>query len=336
MTTNISDNIQKFQDLISNAKNVLIFSHVNPDGDALGSSLALATAFKTIGIKSHVIFPNRVPENLRWLPNFDCVIEGHSKTEISELATQADLIICVDFNQWSRIERYTSVFTDNDKPLILIDHHTNPKIEATISFSDTEVSSTCELVHQILKQIPFIIQTKEYATSIYVGIITDTGMFSYSSSHANLFSTVIELINLGIEKDNITQLIYNNQSESRLRLLGYALNERMVVLSDINTAYIYLTLEDLKKHNYQPGDAENFVNYPLTINNIRFTALFQEREDEIKISFRSVGDFKVNEFAEKYFNGGGHKNAAGGKSHFPIQKTILEFIKWSKKHSHEI
>ena len=327
---------QQFFYLLKKTKNVLIFSHANPDGDAVGSSLALATAFKSININTQIVLPNRAPENLRWLPNFEYIVEGSSKSNVKALIETSDLVICVDFNQSSRVEKYAALLDECTKPIVLIDHHQNPKLNAKISFTDTSVSSTCELVHLILKQNLDITLNEKYATCIYVGIITDTGVFSYSSSHAELFYTVIELINLGINKDYITQQIYNTQSENRLRFLGYTLNERMIVLPDLNSAYIYLTLEDQKKFNYQPGDAENFVNYPLTIKGIRFTALFQERENDVKISFRSEGQFKVNQFAEKYFNGGGHVNAAGGKSHKSITETLENFIMRTKEHAHEI
>ena len=331
-----STNTQQFFNLLKDTKSVLIFSHVNPDGDAVGSSLALTSAFKSININTQVVLPNRAPENLRWLPNFECIAEGLPKTKVKALIEASDLIICVDFNQSSRVEKYKKLLDECTKPIVLIDHHQDPKLNSTISFSDTKVSSTCELVHLILRQNPDITLDENYATCIYVGIITDTGVFSYSSSHTELFSTVIELINLGIKKDYITQQIFNTLSENRLRFLGYTLNERMVVMPEVNSAYIYLTLEDQKKFNYQPGDAENFVNYPLTIKNIRFTALFQERENDVKISFRSEGKFKVNLFANKYFNGGGHVNAAGGKSHTSITETIERFVMRTKEHAHEI
>jgi phosphoesterase RecJ-like protein len=328
--------ISSFVDFIKRSKNIAIFTHTNPDGDAIGSALALVSMFKQLNIETNVIIPNYVPENLRWLPNFETIHEGIPKIEVEKILQSTDIVICVDFNQASRVEKYTQILNGCDKPLILIDHHTNPQLKAEVVFSYIEVSSTCELIYHIFKHIPIVKANVDFATCIYVGIVTDTGVFKYSSNYISTFQTVIDLINLGIDKDTITQNIYNTLSENSLRLLGYSINERMVVLDDLYTAYIYLSSEDLKKFNYQPGDTENFVNYPLSIKYIYFTALFQERESDIKISFRSVGSFEVNKFAEKYFNGGGHKNASGGKSYKSLDDTINEFKELAKKHAKEI
>ncbi len=336
MVTFHKQTLENFQTLLKNTRNALIFTHTNPDGDAIGSALALVTLFKQINISTTVAIPNRVPENLRWLPNFDAVREGLPKKEVEGLANGSDLVICVDFNQSGRVEKYSPLLDHCTKPLVLIDHHANPQLKANISFSIIETSSTCELIHQLFKNIPDVKPDVDFASCVYAGIITDTGMFSYSSGYIETFETVIDLLKLGIDKDKITQNIYNTQSENRLRLLGFALNERMVVMHGISTAYIFLTNADQKQFHYQPGDAENFVNYPLTIKGIRFTALFQERENDIKISFRSEGNFAVNNFATKHFNGGGHKNAAGGKSHKPLQTTIEEFKNLAKLYAHEI
>jgi phosphoesterase RecJ-like protein len=328
--------VAEFQKQLKNTRNAIIFTHVNPDGDAIGSALALVAQFKQREINTHVLIPNRVPENLRWLPNFDTVREGLTKTEVQSMVEASDMVICVDFNHSGRVEKYAPVIDYCKKPVVLIDHHANPQIKANMAFSYIETSSTCELIHHLFALLPDFKADVDFATCIYVGIITDTGMFSYSSGYVETFETVIDLLKLGINKDKITQNIYNTLSESRLRFLGYALNERMVVMHEIHTAYIFLTANDQKKFNYQPGDAENFVNYPLSINGIRFTALFQERENDIKISFRSEGDFAVNTFATKHFNGGGHKNAAGGKSHQPLEKTLRDFEELAKNYAHEI
>lgn len=328
--------VNSFIDFIKRSKNVVIFTHTNPDGDAVGSALALVSMFKQLNIKTNVIIPNRVPENLRWLPNFETICEGIPKIEVEKILLSADIVICVDFNQACRVERYTQILSSCNKPIVLIDHHTNPQLRADIIFSYIKVSSTCELIYHIFKHIPIVKANIDFATCIYVGIVTDTGIFKYSSNYISTFQTVIELIRLGIDKDEITQNIYNAVSKNSLRLLGYSLNERMVVLDDLYTAYIYLNSEDLKKFNYQPGDTENFVNYPLSIKNIHFTALFQERESDIKISFRSEGDFEVNKFAKEYFNGGGHKNASGGKSYKSLDDTINEFKELVKKHAKDI
>lgn len=328
--------INSFIDFIKKSKNIVIFTHTNPDGDAVGSALALVSILKQLNKKTNVIIPNRVPENLRWLPNFETICEGIPKIEVEKILLSADIVICVDFNQASRVEKYTQILNSCDKPIILIDHHTNPQLRADIAFSHLNVSSTCELIYHIFKHIPFFEADVDFATCIYVGIVTDTGIFKYSSNNISTFQTVIDLINLGIDKDTITQNIYNSLSENSLRLLGYSLNERMVVLDNLYTAYIYLNSEDLKKFNYQPGDTENFVNYPLSIKNIHFTALFQERESDIKISFRSVGSFEVNKFAAKYFNGGGHKNASGGKSYKSLDDAINEFKELAKKYAKDI
>lgn len=331
-----SQTINSFIDCINNTKKTTIFTHTNPDGDAIGSALGLVTIFKQLQIEAKVIIPNNVPKNLRWLPNFDTVLEGLPKATVEDIVNESDTIICVDFNQAERIEKYAPILYHNDKTIILIDHHTAPQINAYISLTTTETSSTCELIHHIVKNVPGIQPTTDYATCIYTGIVTDTGMFKHSSNQIDTFETVIELIKLGINKDEITQNIYNTQTENSIRMLGLVLHERMVVKQDIHTAYIYLTIADQKKYNYQPGDSENFVNYPLTIKDIYFSAFFQERENDIKISFRSEGKFEVNKFAAQHFNGGGHKNASGGKSVKTLDTTIEEFEQLAKSYAQQI
>ena len=320
------DIIKKFCELTSNVKKAIIFMHVNPDGDAVGSALALSIAFKQCGIDAKVVVPNAVPGNLQWMPNFECISASLPVDEIRKMCNETDIVIAVDFSNFSRIDKYAKVIEECGKKTILIDHHTNPIQNVDLLISDTNVSSTCEIIFELLQKVGFQLTT-EIATCIYVGIITDTGNFNYNSNNVETFENVIELLKLGIDKDNITNLVYKNLPVEQVQLLGHILFQRMVVMPQKNVAYIYMTLKDQHKFFYQPGNSDNFVHYPLSIDTVRLSAFFVENKKFIRVSFRSKGDFDVNEFARKYFHGGGHKNASGGKRTEPLKTVIEDFEK---------
>ncbi|HON18803.1 MAG TPA: bifunctional oligoribonuclease/PAP phosphatase NrnA [Salinivirgaceae bacterium] len=328
--------LSRLSDLLAKTKRAAVFTHVNPDGDALGSGLALVSLFKAMGIESRLIIPNTVPSNLKWLPNYDNVWEAPSVETVADWLEYTHTIFLVDFNQYSRIAPYDPLVRGSRVPVVLIDHHQQPQIDAQLVFSEIEVSSTAELCHQIFKNLFQTYFSLDYATCIYSGIVTDTGSFSYNSSWDHTFECVAELIRMGINKDQITSMIFKNNTENRLRLLGQILTNGMEVLPEYHTAYMTLSLEDQKRFDYQEGDSENFVNYPLSIKDIRFSAFFHEKPDEIKISLRSEGDFSVNTIARRYFNGGGHKNAAGGRSFKSLNETIQDFLTILRNHAHEI
>jgi phosphoesterase RecJ-like protein len=244
-----------------------------------------------------------------------------------KMISEADLIVMLDFNQLNRLGDAEEYVKLSKAKRIVIDHHLNPTNIADLIISVPEKCSTSEIVHDLICEMNGSqIKSKPYAEAIYVGIITDTGNFEHGAYSSNTFRIVADLLETGIEKEKILNLIYNNFSSHRLRLQGYALNKRMVVLPESKTAYIFLTKDDLKEYNYVKGDTEGFVNMPLSIKGIHFTALFIEKENFIKLSFRSKGHFPTNEFASKYFSGGGHMNASGGEYFDTLENTIDFFL----------
>jgi phosphoesterase RecJ-like protein len=244
------------------------------------------------------------------------------------LIEQADLIIMLDFNQSDRLgEAEDSVIASTAKKVV-IDHHLNPKDFADMVISDPSKCSTSELIHEVICEINGErFMNRSYAEALYVGIITDTGNFEHGSYSSRTFRIVADLLDTGILKEKIINLIYNNFSSDRIRLQGFALNQRMVVLPEFKSAYIYLSKDDLKTYNHVKGDTEGFVNMPLSIKGINFSALFIEKDNFIKLSFRSKGKFPSNEFASLYFSGGGHLNASGGEYTDTLENTIAYFLK---------
>ncbi|MBP7497608.1 MAG: bifunctional oligoribonuclease/PAP phosphatase NrnA, partial [Bacteroidales bacterium] len=307
--------------------NIAIITHINPDGDAVGSALALFNFFKQSNHKVNVIIPNGIPDFLSWLPSADKIIFGSKHFDLcKEIISNVDFIFCVDFNSKDRMSKLSDVFSSSKAFKILIDHHPLPGDFTDFIYSDINVSSTAELIFN------FIVNSnaedklnKEIAECLYVGIMTDTGSFSYSSNNPETYRITAELLKFNINPQQIHYLVYDTFSENRLRLLGYCLSDALKVIPEYKKAYIALTKEDLKRFNYQTGDTEDFVNYPISINNIIYSALFMELGNEIKISFRSKGDNPVNDFAAKYFNGGGHKNAAGGSYKASLADTVKRF-----------
>jgi phosphoesterase RecJ-like protein len=308
-------------------KKIAVISHLNPDGDALGSSLGLQNLFLKMGHQCNTISPNDYPEFLRWLPgNETIVVFWHFRKQALDLIKDADIIFAIDFNELKRVQELKEAFEAASAYKLLIDHHPEPSIPVDFMLSETTASSTAELVYRFIKDAGFVhLVDKDIATCLFTGIMTDTGCFSYNSSGRETWKTVADLLGYGINKDEIYSLTYDNYSEHRMRLLGYCLNEKMEVYPGFRTGFIALSKEDLAKFHFEAGDSEGFVNYPLSIKGINVSALFIEKDDRIRISFRSKGKFAVNELAKKHFNGGGHKNAAGGESYLTLNETIVHF-----------
>jgi phosphoesterase RecJ-like protein len=257
----------------------------------------------------------------------DDIIIYKKQTKQAKLAiANADLVICLDFNSLNRADKAEYAIRNTQAFKVLIDHHQQPECFADLIISDTAVSSTSELLYEIILQAEYMQYVdSDVAEALYVGIMTDTGSFSYSCNRSRTFFIVSRLIEYGIDVAAIHQKVYDTNSEERLRLLGHCLSKKLVVLDDCNTAYIYLDKKELKEFNYKKGDTEGVVNYALSLKGINLAAIFIEKENMIKVSFRSKGSFSVNEFARKHFNGGGHNNAAGGESYVSLEKSIKEF-----------
>jgi phosphoesterase RecJ-like protein len=325
----LSKYTKELSKLFSSSENILIICHINPDGDSVGAQLALYHYFKDKGKNVSLMAPNHLQEFLKWMDGADQInifIKDRKKSRL--LIERADLIIMLDFNQADRLGEAEESVTASNARKVIIDHHLNPEKFADLLISDPSKCSTSELIHELVCEINGAnFMNRSYAEALYVGIITDTGNFEYGSYTSRTFRIVADLLDSGIAKETIINLIYNNFSSDRIRLQGFALNKRMVVLPEFRTAYIYLSKNDLKEYNYVKGDTEGFVNMPLSIKGINFSALFIEKDNFIKLSFRSKGKFPSNEFASQYFSGGGHLNASGGEYSDTLENTIAYFLK---------
>jgi len=318
---------------------VVIFGHVNPDGDAIGSTLGLKHFLKGKVAEVQVIVPNDYPDFLKWMPGSDEVIlfEKDSKNA-KELTSNADVLFFCDFNDIKRINSLGDMISKEENYIkIMIDHHPQPVDFVDFMISDTSVSSTSELVYEFIEELNSEMpKNQEIASCLLTGIITDTGLFNHNSETMRTFEIVSGLLKMGADKKYIINKLYNEYPFHRMQLLGSTLHNRMHFFPEFGTSYIYLTQEDAKKFNYQNGDSEGFVNIALSISGANFSAIFIEKEDHIKASFRSKGKFDVNKFARKHYNGGGHKNASGGKSYKTLNKTLDTFVELIKDYKEEI
>jgi len=316
-------------------KRVVIVPHVNPDGDAIGAALGLHDVFQNGGFISNVIVPNDFPTYLAWLGSEDSPLVYEQNIERShQLIDKADALFFLDFNDIKRLGKLEEYLQKNKKPIVLIDHHPDPQIKADYLFSDTNVSSTAELVMDFIEETGLVAHLGvKGANALLTGIIADTGSFSHNASRSPMYRIVAELIKRGADKERITESLYNNFPEKRMRLLGYCLSEKMELYPEHRTAIIWLTAEELKKYDFHPGDTEGFVNYPLSVKGIVFSAFFMEKHDYVKISFRSKGSFPTNEFSGVHFSGGGHKNASGGETKLPMSEALTLFRKLLPQYS---
>ena len=295
--------------------------------------MALYHYFKVRNKNVSMMAPNNLQEFLKWMDGADQInifIKDRKKSRM--LVERADLIVMLDFNQSNRLGEAEDFVTASNAKKVVIDHHLDPENFADLIISDPAKCSTSELVHEIVCEINGAkFMNRYYAEALYVGIITDTGNFEHGSYSSKTFRIVADLLDTGIKKEKIINLIYNNFSCDRIRLQGFALNQRMVVIPEYRTAYIYLSKNDLKEYNHVKGDTEGFVNMPLSIKGINFSALFIEKDNFIKLSFRSKGNFPSHEFASLYFSGGGHLNASGGEFNDTLENTIAYFLKVLKE-----
>lgn len=319
--------IYKSQKLIDKSEKIVIVVHVGPDGDAMGSSLALWHYLMTIEKEPLVIVPTSFPNFLSWLPGAECVLVYEDYKEKSdELISKADLIFTLDFNVPNRLGNMEKVIIDASAPKILIDHHLHPGDFAHVAVSYPEISSTSELIFRLVCRLgDFAKINLACAECIYTGMMTDTGAFTYNSNKPEIYTIINELIKIGVDKDEIYRKVFNNYSADRMRLMGYALYKKMIVFPEFHTALITLSLKELQEFNYENGDSEGLVNMPLSINGINFSVFMREESDKIKISLRSQGTFPANKVAADLFKGGGHLNAAGGESYTSLHETIKIF-----------
>ena len=332
--------MEKIHHYIQNAKQIAIFTHQSPDGDAMGSSLAMYHYLRSLSKEAQVIVPNAFPDFLAWMPGAETVLlyDTHTEQANAYLHT-ADLVICTDFNAPSRIGALGDKMLTLSCPKIIIDHHLHPDQFANAMFSDPEASSTCELVYTLITHNQSPIANSRIASCLYTGLMTDTGNFSYNSNRPQIYTIISALVAAGANKDAIYDAVFNQYSVDRIKLVGYCLYKKMRVFPEHHAALIYLNRKELYRFNFQKGDAEGIVNMPLQSKDIHYSVFMREDKatpDEmeknggiktkIKLSFRSQGDRPVNVFASEVFNGGGHANAAGGEYYGPLAEAVQLFL----------
>jgi phosphoesterase RecJ-like protein len=308
-------------------KQITVIPHENPDGDAIGSAIGLAEILTACGHDLVVVSPSDYPDFLKWInTKIEVLIYSNGKNKVANRIESSDIIICVDFNDPGRAGNLEKKIVNFNKTKILIDHHPYPTDFCDFTISETHYSSTAELIYDLTKTTGLIkFMNTVAAEALYTGILTDTGSFNHNTSDPNTFKVASELIAFGVDTQKIQSAVYHNFSADRMRLLGYCLNNKMQVYPEYRAAMISITKKELEEFNYKTGDTEGFVNYPLSINNIVFSALFIEKDGWVKASFRSKGNFPVNHFSKNHFGGGGHTNAAGGETKITIEETKAKF-----------
>jgi len=321
------DLITKVKKAIDKVDKIVIVAHIGPDGDAMGSSLALWHYLMTIDKEPVVIVPNPFPEFLSWMPGSKLVLDYDNSKEIAdELIASAELIFTLDFNTASRMGKMADAILKAPADKILVDHHLHPDTFAKVRVSYPEISSTSELIFRLICRMgDFSMINLACAECIYTGMMTDTGGFTYNSNNQEVYFIIAELIKIGIDKDDIYRKVFNTYSVDRLRLMGFCLYHKMKVYPENRAALITLTEKELSEFNYINGDSEGFVNIPLSIAGVDFSVFMREDSEQIKISLRSQGTFPANKVAADLFNGGGHLNAAGGESKLTLEETVKKF-----------
>ena len=331
-------NVEIFRELIKSPGKIVITTHHKPDADALGSSLALARLLKKKGHQVQVISPTDYPDFLSWMEgNDDVLIFEGNETKSSEIVNEADLVCCLDFSSLDRLNDLGEIVAASHSKKVLIDHHLDPDDFADFTYWTTDAAATAELVYQLIAELgEDELIDRAIAECLYAGIMTDTGNFKHPNTTEHVFEVCAQLIRHGADTAHVAKLIYDSNTVNRIKFLGFALSERLTILPEYNTAYFAVSQEDLKRFNSQTGDTEGLVNYALSITGIKFAALIIDRSVMIKISFRSIGDFSVSEFSRSHFEGGGHKNAAGGKSELSLEATVSKFEKLLEKYKDQL
>lgn len=315
------------RDFLKTPRKIVITTHANPDADALGSSLGLYHFLNNKGHDIQVIVPTSYPDFLEWMPGNSLVINYEEETDKSDsFIKNCDLIFCLDFSGFKRIKNMSDSVQKSSAKIVLVDHHLNPEIKPDFNFWDDKAAATAELIFDLINEYEEKNAiNKDIAECLYAGIMTDTGSFKHSNTTSKIHHTVADLIDLGAEANKVSRLVYDTNSLERLQFLGYALSQKLKVNKESRVAYFVIEESNFDNFKLKQGDTEGLVNYALSIKNIVMAAIIIERDGEIKLSFRSVGDVAVNKFAEEYFGGGGHKNASGGISDLPLKETEEKF-----------
>lgn len=332
-------NLSAFRAFMKSPRRAVIVTHYKPDADALGSSLGLYHYLTRCGHSARVITPSDYPAFLHWMPGNDqvWVNEPARQQEIEQAFVEADIIFCLDFSALSRIHNLAEMVRLAHAKKVLIDHHLDPEHFADFEQWNPQSASTAGLVYEMIVELGDRSRiSADCANCLYAGLMTDTGGFRHSNTRREEFMIASDLVALGANPSRVARLIYDNNTLDRLRLMGYVLAEKLVVLHEYRTAYMTLSQEELKRFGSQTGDTEGFVNYGLSVKNVRLSVMIYERPDEIKLSFRSVGNFSVNDLARKHFAGGGHKNAAGGSAQASLEETLRKFLDLLPEYQHQL
>lgn len=318
---------------LSEAKRAVVIGHKSPDGDALGACLSWAGFLRSqYGIDATVVVPDAYPDFLHWLPDNQTVVRYDKKEEeVKRLLSEADCIFCLDMNTPSRVGDMAELLSSSKAKKVMIDHHLYPDMETALTISHPDMCSTCELVFRIVWQLgKFDAMDSKWATQVYCGMMTDTGGFTFNSTRPEIFFIISNLLTKGIDKDKIYRNVFNNYSSWAIRLRGYIMAQKLNVLDDLHASYYAISRMDMDEYHFIKGDTEGLVNIPLTIKGMKLSISLREddRNDNVVwVSLRSVDDFPANEVAEKFFNGGGHLNAAGGR----LECSLDEACKIARK-----
>lgn len=326
-----------WQQLLGRARSVTIMGHASPDGDAMGSALGLWWCLKQQGKEACVVVPDLYPDFLRWMPGIkEVVIAGRAPQRARRHIESADLVFCLDFAETTRVEDLSPALEARRGPVIVVDHHTHPRMEPALLVSDPGASSTAEMMYLLLRQLGYAeTMPTEAAQCLYCGMMTDTGAFTYNSTRPEVFLIVAGLLERGVDKDKIYRNVYMNFSADRMRLEGHILKDKMVYFDDLHASLFTLTREEMKAYHFKKGDAEGFVNLPLNIKGTRLSISLREDTEKpvVRVSLRSVGDFPCNRMAAEFFGGGGHVNASGGTLHCTIDEAVVQAEKAIRAYS---
>ena len=318
----------KIVELIKAAKNIVITSHRSPDGDSIGSSLGLYRFIQALGQSASICHPDPCPSFIEWVKDDAVIIDfEESKTEVVEIMQAADLIFCLDYNGANRLgHAMGEVLTACKGTKVMIDHHLNPDDFVDVSVSEPSVCSTAQLVYELVNDSGNSdLMTAAIGTPIYLGIMTDTGSFRFSSVSSRTHEIIAKLIDAGVDHTAIHQDTFDNNRLDKLKLRGHIIAERLEILAEYKVAIISVTEDILESFNYIKGDTEGLVNLALSIEGVEVAAFFTEKGEDVKMSFRSKGELAVNVIANENFDGGGHKYAAGGINHDTVENTIAKF-----------
>ena len=323
------DNALALQDYLSKPRKVLITTHHKPDADALGSSLGLAGYLKKKGHSVQVVTPSDYPIFLAWMPGNEEVLayDKSKATLVNEKVQAAEIIFCLDFSALGRIYDMADMVRQSPAKKVMVDHHLEPESFAEFVQWDPSSASTAQLIYKLILELgDRAVIDENIASCLYAGLMTDTGGFRHNNTRHEEFLIASELVAMGANPSRISKLVYETNTLTRLRLMGYVLSEKLVVLDEYKVAYITITEEELKSFGSQTGDTEGLVNYGLSVQGVKMAALIYKRKEDVKLSFRSLGNFSVSEFSRQHFEGGGHKNASGGQTKLSLEDTLQKFL----------